>query len=141
MDPYNRLLLTAELKRDEGVRLKPYTDTVGKLTIGTGRNLSDMGISAFENDHLLSNDIVRVESELDEHMLWWRSLDPVRQRVLANMCFNLGIGKLLGFKHTLHLIQSSQYTQAADAMLQSKWAMQVNQRAVRLTNMMRLGQT
>ncbi len=56
------------------------------------------------------------------------------------MCFNLGLGGLLGFKETLHLIQSGQYVLAADAMLESKWAAQVKQRAVRLANMMRSGQ-
>ncbi len=133
-------LLCAELKRDEGVRLKPYRDTVDKLTIGTGRNLDDVGISDAENDYLLINDIHRVERDLDQYLPWWRGLDDVRQRVLANMCFNLGIGKLLGFKQTLQLIQSDQYEAAARAMLTSKWASQVKQRAVRLANMMRIGQ-
>ncbi len=133
-------LLCAELKRDEGVRLKPYRDTVDKLTIGTGRNLDDVGISLAENDCLLINDIHRVERDLDQYLPWWRGLDDVRQRVLSNMCFNLGIGKLLGFKQTLQLIQSGQYEAAARAMLQSKWANQVKQRAVRLAAMMRVGQ-
>lgn len=127
--------------RDEGVRLKPYRDTVGKLTIGTGRNLDDVGISIDENDYLLMNDISRVERELDQYLPWWRGLDAVRQRVLANMCFNLGIAGLLGFKQTLQFIQSGQYEAAASAMLASKWASQVKQRAVRLADMMRVGQT
>ena len=49
------------LKRHEGLRLKPYQDTIGKLTIGYGRNLDDRGISKEEAEYLLRNDISRVK--------------------------------------------------------------------------------
>lgn len=140
MNAQTLTLLRAELKRDEGVRLKPYRDLVGKLTIGTGRNLDDMGITENENNYLLNNDIFRVQAELTAYLPWWQALDAVRQRVLANMCFNLGINKLLGFQHSLYLVQIGQYDQAAEAMLQSHWAKQVGVRAVRLAEMMRRGE-
>ena|ERR1043165_3572993 len=139
MDTANRIQLCTELKRDEGVRLKPYTDTTGHLTIGTGRNLTTLGISGEENDQLLQNDISRVEKALDTHLPWWRELDPVRQRVLMNMGFNCGIDTLLTFEKTLSLIQHRQYEAAADEMLRSRWAKQVGQRAQRLSRMMRRG--
>ncbi|SIT68805.1 MULTISPECIES: lysozyme [Burkholderiaceae] len=82
--------LLAELSRDEGRRLKPYLDTVGKTTIGVGRNLTDVGIAESECDLLLENDVMRSVVWLDRHLPWWRSLDAVRQRVLINMAFNLG---------------------------------------------------
>src|SRR5574341_784631 len=75
--------LMAELKRDEGVRLKPYRDTVGKLTIGAGRNLDDKGISAVEATILLANDIEEVCAALDAELAWWRDLDGVRQRAIC----------------------------------------------------------
>ncbi len=133
-------LLIAELKRDENVLLKPYLDSVGKLTIGTGRNLDEVGISLDENGYLLMNDISRVKRELDQQLPWWRELDAARQRVLMNMGFNLDITKLLEFKRTLQFIQSGQYEAAAIEMLASKWANQVKRRLVRLVNMMKLGQ-
>lgn len=139
MDLHTLRQLRAELKRDEGVRLKPYRDLAGKLTIGTGRNLEDVGICLDENDVLLDNDLRRVIADLDAQLPWWKQLDPVRQRVLANMCFNLGLPRLLGFKNTLRLIQTGQYDPAATAMLHSLWAKQVQQRAVRLAHMMRSG--
>lgn len=46
------------LIRHEGLKLKPYRDTVGKLTIGAGRNLNDLGISEREAMFLLDNDIM-----------------------------------------------------------------------------------
>ena len=131
--------LIAELRRDEGTRAKPYLDTVGKLTIGVGRNLDDVGLSDDEIDYLLANDIKRVDADLDRNIPWWRDLDPVRQRVLQNMCFNMGITGLLGFKNTLGLIKRGDYGAAASAMLKSRWAAQVKRRAQRLSEMMRTG--
>ncbi len=132
-------LVTADLRRDEGERLKPYRDTVGKLTIGIGRNLDDVGISAEESAFLLANDIAKVEKQLDERLPWWRTLSINRQRVLINMAFNMGIFGLLGFKNTLAFVQAGDYARAADNMLISKWAKQVKGRAVRLAELMRNG--
>lgn len=135
----DRARLTADLIRDEGVRLRPYRDTVGKLTIGVGRNLDDVGISRLEAETLLQNDIAKVEAQLDAALPWWRSLDDDRQRVLANMAFNMGINGLLGFKNTLELIHTGRYLDAAQRMLETKWAHQVGVRAQRLALMMRDG--
>lgn len=128
--------LAAELTRDEGLRLKPYVDTVGKLTIGVGRNLTDVGISETEAQLLLRNDIAAAEQLLDAHIAWWRRLDEDRQRVLVNMAFNLG-PRLLEFKRTLYYVANGDYESAAAAMLESKWAQQVGPRAVRLADRMR----
>ncbi|MCF2133862.1 MULTISPECIES: glycoside hydrolase family protein [Burkholderiaceae] len=130
--------LLSELSRDEGRRLKPYLDTVGKTTIGVGRNLTDVGIAESECDLLLENDVMHSVTWLDHHLPWWRSLDAVRQRVLINMAFNLG-GKLLTFADTLAAMQRGDYAKAANGMLASKWATQVGARACRLATMMRTG--
>lgn len=131
--------LAAELTRDEGERLRMYTDTVGKETIGVGRNLTDKGIRKDESALMLSNDIAETCASLNQRLPWWNTLTDARQRVLANMAFNMGMGGLLGFKNTLELVRTGKYSAAADAMLQSKWATQVGQRAVRLSDMMRAG--
>lgn len=164
MDPLNREVLKAELKRDEGfIVSRTYRCTENKLSAGCGRNLDDVGLSAAELDlfgvslaHVrkkgltasqaeicLDNDIDRSMADLDRYLPWWRQLDPVRQRVLVNMCFNMGIGNsqkgLLSFTNTLALIRDGQFAQAAANMLVSKWARQVKARAVRLADLMRLG--
>lgn len=131
--------LLKQLDLHEGLELKPYKDTVGKLTIGVGRNLTDRGISKEEAYYLLRNDVAIAITELDKNLSWWKGLDEIRQRVLADMCFNLGITKLLGFKNTLELIRKGDYESAASAMLNSLWAKQVKGRATRLANMMRTG--
>jgi lysozyme len=125
-----------QLLLHESIRLMPYRDTVGKLTIGVGRNLTDVGISQDEAHYMLTHDIVKVSSQLDSHLPWWRELSEVRQRVVADMCFNLGIGGLLKFVNTLAAVKSGDYTAAASGMRASKWYSQVGVRGRRLVKMM-----
>jgi len=129
--------LTADLIQDEGRRLKPYRDSVGKLTIGVGRNLDDVGISDTECWTMLTNDIARVSATLDAKLPWWRQLDDDRQNVLANMTFNMGIGGLLGFAHFLVALKAGDYEEASKQMLDSEWARQVGDRAIRLAVVIR----
>jgi lysozyme len=131
--------LVSELTRDEGVRLKVYTDSVGIPTIGVGRNLRDVGISVEESRALLDADIQKVVDQLDSKLPAWKTLDEVRQRVLLNMGFNMGVDKLLQFHTTLGLAFTGRFSEAADAMLDSQWARQVGSRATRLAAMMRSG--
>lgn len=123
----------------EGESLKLYKDTVGKYTIGIGRNLSDRGITKEESKFLFQTDYNLVISELDRGLPWWRKLDEVRQKVLFDMCFNLGLPKLLSFKNTLEAVRTGEYDKAAAGMLNSLWAKQVKGRATRLANMMLTG--
>ncbi len=128
------------LTKHEGVREKPYLDTVGKLTIGVGRNLDDVGLFPDEIQFLLSNDIKRSWKGLVEKLPWVEQLDEVRQHVLLDMCFNLGLNGLMQFKNTLVLIEKGAYANAAGQMLKSKWAGQVGKRALRLSKMMETGE-
>lgn len=131
--------LVAELTRDEGVRLKPYRCTAGKLTIGIGRNLDDVGISAREAEAMLRADISRTEEELDKLMPWWRQLDEARQRVVVNMAFNMGAAEVSRWRNWHQLLQSGRFDEAATSMLQTLWARQVGPRATRLAALMRAG--
>ncbi|PKN79203.1 MAG: lysozyme [Candidatus Cloacimonetes bacterium HGW-Cloacimonetes-1] len=129
-----------QLVRHEGLRLKPYRCTAGKLTIGIGRNLDDCGISQTEAYVLLENDIQNCEKQLlDEIPEIYNPLDEVRKSVLLNMCFNLGIGGLLRFNNTLAIIAAGDWERAANGMLASKWAKQVGRRAIELSELMRKG--
>ena len=92
--------LRAQLLLHEGLRRFPYVDTVGKLTIGVGRNITDVGISETEAMYLLVNDIDACIRDLAT-FTWFPELDPIRQRVLVDMRFNLGPSRFRGFKNTL----------------------------------------
>lgn len=131
--------LVRQIELHEGVRLKPYRCTAGKLTIGVGRNLEDRGITMAEARMLLANDLADVRNGLLNALPWVGNLDDVRQRVLVDMAFNLGIQGLLQFERTLGAVRGGEYQRAATMMLQSKWAKQVGQRAERLSRMMLTG--
>lgn len=144
LNDLDRYKLRTQLRVDEGVRRFPYTDTVGKLSIGVGRNLTDVGLSESEIDVLLDNDIDRSIADLDRYLPWWRSLDEPRQRVLANMAFNMGIGApggrgLRSFVNTLESIRTGDYEAAARGMEASLWYRQTGDRARRLVAIMRTG--
>lgn len=132
-------LLKQDLTRDEALRLKPYRCTSGKLTIGVGRNLDDVGITADEALLLLDNDIRNVLAELDRALPWWRRMSEPRQRALANMAFNVGVPRLLGFKLMLAALQASDFAGAAREAIDSKWARQVGARAHRIASMLAEG--
>ena len=131
--------LKQDLKLDEGLKLKPYHCTADKLTIGIGRNLADVGISEDEAMILLENDIKSAYGALDRNVKWWRKMHEPAQRALCNMCFNLGITRLLKFKKMLSALERGDYHTAADEALNSKWAKQVGSRADRIANLIRKG--
>jgi lysozyme len=132
--------ISSQLRRDEGVEKFPYLDTVGKTTIGVGRNLTDVGLSDTEIDLLLSNDIQKVLTQLQVRLPYFEALDPARQGVLANMTFNLGFAGLEGFPRMLSAFAQGDWERAASEMLESRWATQVGARAERLAEQTRTGQ-
>jgi lysozyme len=126
------------LLRHEGLRLKPYRDTVGVLTIGVGHNL-DEGISEEVALFMLRLDIAEAMAELHAAYPWFAKLDNVRQEVLVDMAFNLGAPRLANFRKTLAALAAGDWQTAHDEMLASKWAEQVGHRAVELARMILSG--
>lgn len=146
MTPQDRASLTADLMLDEGTgpmrhgRLLAYQDTLGYWTVGFGRNLQGRGLSMAEAQMLLENDIDDVLLEMGRAFPWAAGMNGVRQRVLANMLFNLGLTKLQGFTHTLTAMRERRYKDAADGMRASKWYRQVGKRGERLAQEMETGE-
>lgn len=132
------MTLFEQLEQHEGRERFPYTDSVGKLSIGVGRNLEDRGLSDDEIDYLLANDLKEVFADL-ETFPWWTGLDPVRRNVLADMRFNLGPARFRQFRLMLAAVAAGDYDKAAAQMLASKWAGQVKGRAVTLARQMKAG--
>lgn len=129
-----------QLRRDEASRNFPYTDSVGKLTIGIGRNLTDRGISDSEINFMLSNDVTATQTGLTNALAWYAGLDEARRGVLENMAFNMGLHGLLAFHKMLTFLEAGEYDQAATEMLNSKWAGQVGDRAKRLALQLQTGE-
>ena len=141
----NLTLLDKELRRDEGVKYVKYPDSKGIPTTGVGHNLKASPLPAGwtfplndgQVNQLLNHDLTVTFAALDLHLPWWRTLSEVRQRVVANMAFNMGIDGLLEFKNTLNFIKTTDYKAASFGMLQSAWSKQVGERADRLAQAMK----
>ena len=157
---YDRTLLIEKLIEHEGLVLQVYKDSLGIDTIGIGRNLEDRGITKEELDtmdipnmdviyewginevdavYLATNDVEIVENELLNAHPCVAELDAVRQLVLVDMAFNMGVPRLRKFKKMWAAIHDNNYMTAAKEMLDSKWAIQVKSRSHKLANMMHHG--
>ncbi|KDC51949.1 hypothetical protein TW82_08980 [Pseudoalteromonas fuliginea] len=132
--------LKAQLLRYEGLSLKPYRCTEGKLTIGIGRNLEDKGLSLDEVDYLLNNDINNVIAQVAVHIRVFKLLNETKKIILLDMAFNLGVAGLCKFKNMLRALEDKNYPLAAAEMLDSRWAKQVGVRADELAQKMALGE-
>lgn len=146
--------MITRIKLHEGCSLKPYKCPAGKLTIGIGRNTEDNpftveelrvvgdwknGITREAAHYLCKNDIERCIIELKKHLKFFDELDNERKYALIDLCFNLGINKLLTFKKTLASIACGNYRTAAEQLLQSKYASQVGKRAKRIAILIETG--
>lgn len=143
------------LKIHEGLKLYPYYCPSKKKTIGIGRNVDDNpltveelrvigddwehGITKEQAMYLCRNDINRCISELKKNLPWFENLDKDRKYALIDLCFNMGIKKLLTFKKTLASIACGNYEKAAEQLLQSKYAKQVGERALRISILIKTG--
>ena len=157
---YRKEHLLQELVKHEGLRLQVYQDTLGIDTIGIGRNLKDRGISKEELDELdiptidhvyeygiteadamllAENDVQIVEEELLRAHPCVEELDAVRQLVLVDMAFNMGVPRLCKFKKMWNAIHENKFDVASKEMLDSRWANQVKSRSVKLANAMHNG--
>ena len=142
------MTLSDQLRRDEGERPRPYKDDLGNWTWGIGHNLTNP-LSHLVIDLLakgdvegamlecLGEDIAAARGGLTAVLPWYWALSDARRGVIENMAFNLGIGGLLGFRRMLAHCQAGEWDAAARAMLDSKWAGQVGDRAGRLAEQMR----
>ena len=158
---YDRTKLIDKLILHEGLKLQVYKDTLGIDTIGIGRNLEDRGISKQELDdmdiptiehiyeygitetdavYLATNDVQIVEEELLKAHPCVAELDAVRQLVLVDMAFNMGVPRLRKFKKMWAAVHAKDFPTAAKEMLDSRWANQVKSRATKLANAMHNGE-
>ncbi len=133
--------LKSQLTLSESYEEFPYVDTVGKISIGIGHNLTDRGLSKQVIDQIYEEDVKVAIEDLDKIFsdFDWRSLSENRQLVLLDMSFNMGYDRFSRFFQTIEYIRKELFQEAAVQMLRSKWAKQVKGRAKKLARMMEQG--
>jgi lysozyme len=137
----NRTALTRLLEQHEGREAKPYKDTAGHLTIGIGRNLDANPLSDDEIEYLFNNDVNRVWKECTAKLaaFGFGALDDVRQHVLMDLTFNVGITGVLQFSKMLAAVARRDFDEAAVQLMDSKAATQEPNRIKQLAKMMKTG--
>ena len=133
----NREAVRKRLIEEEGLRLFPYTCTSDKLPLGVGRNIQDRGISDITALQMLDEDIDLCVHELEKNISWWDEAPAGIQEVLIDLCFNMGISRLMLFTKTLQYLSHGDMENAADELLDSRYATMVPKRAKRNADIIR----
>jgi lysozyme len=139
--------LEDRIKRHEGLRLRPYLDSLGHYTIGYGHEITSTealmykeGVTLEWASETLQADIQSHRDALLQALPWMTKIDPVREDVFVELCFNLGLAGLLAFHRTLTDAEDGMWVKCSVDLLLSKWATQVKGRAVELAQIIRTGQ-
>ena len=112
----------------------PYKDSLGYLTIGVGRNLEHNGITQAEAMAMLEHDMAVAEMALRKEypvLFQTEHLDDVRRDAIVNLCFNMGIVRLSGFKKMIAALDERDWARAAKEAKSSRWATQVQPERVK----------
>ena len=127
------------LKRHEGFKQFPYLCTAGKLTVGYGRNLDDVGLSEYEAEFLLLQDIKHATKRLTIIFPEFYQFTVNRQAALIDLMVNIGSRKFLLFRKMIIAIKRNDWEDAANEAKDSKWHKQVGQRAIEIEELLKLG--
>lgn len=124
------------IERHEGCRYLPYVDSVGVQTIGIGHNLHKQ-LSRAAVEQIFRDDIADAKADCLHQFPWYADLTERRQWAMIDLCFNMGINRLLAFKNFLLAMSLGDYDTAADHLLDSLYAKQVKGRAHEIAGMIR----
>ena len=138
MTPEMLVKLKHSLIAHEGYEKFPYIDSVGKMTIGIGYNISDRGMTDEWINTQYLEDVTYFYSKWNEFP-WFAKLNEARQIVLIDFSF-MGWQKVLEFKGLFKALALDDYEQASKEMLHSEWADQVKNRSTQLAQGMLSGE-
>jgi lysozyme len=139
--------LRKELAADEGCVKKIYLDHLGKKTVGIGHLCQEgdpefwksIGTEVAQDrvDELFGKDIAWTMADCRDIVPKFDDMPREVRLILANMIFNMGRSRIIGFRKMLAAVDERDWSTAADEMHDSKWRRQVPARAERLIKRMR----
>ena len=132
------------IMQHEGLRLSPYRDTLGNWTVGYGHRLPvaipGLRITEAHAKRQLSVDIgvaiTAVHRWLDGR---GDGVEGPRWGCLVDVAFNVGYRSLCGFHRMRAAVIACDWGRAACELLDSRWAVQVPNRAAVDAEIMRTG--
>lgn len=144
---FNMSAYQCQLKIHEGVKYVSYNDSVGLPTGGIGHLLrtneltkylplgtaisADQVTQWFEQDAAISISGAMRLIGTDV----WGDLTDIRKRACADLCYNLGEGRLSKFKRFIAGMKSGDYNLAGQSLRDSKWFTQVARRGPNIITM------
>ena len=139
--------LREQLKIDEGVKYEVYDDHLGYKTFGIGHLVtpedeeygSPCGtpVAVDRVNSVFDKDVETYISESEKVFGNLQQMPEEAQQVIVNMCFNMGAPRLGQFKKFIKAIHDEDWKTASVEMLDSRWAKQVGDRAIRLSDRIR----
>ena len=129
--------LIDRLKVSEGFRESVYKDTLGIDTIGYGFAIKDLVLSEEISEMILKEKVEALIGRIEDKFDWFVEMPPEVQSVIVECCYQLGLYGFSKFKKTLAHLKEKEFKQAADEMLDSRWAKQTPNRANMLAQIVR----
>jgi lysozyme len=129
--------LLKEIKRHEGFEPRVYKCTEGVDTIGYGFAIKDLYLDEDIAELILMRKIQQLLERIIVAFSWFESSPEEVKFVVTNMCYQLGLKGFSKFKKTIYYLETEQYEEAADEMLDSLWYKQTPNRAKELSDIIR----
>ncbi len=135
------------IKLEEGWSSKPYYCSEKFPTVGYGERIGNKGdplpnITRTEKQALqfLRERIFEITNRLVAHKpKAWNNCNEQRQAVLISLCYQLGVTGVLKFNNMWAALERNDFELASKEMLNSLWAKQTKNRALRHSKTMKDG--
>ena len=129
--------LLKNIKESEGFVEHVYDDSLGIPTIGYGFAIKDLILDKDIATEILSRKIKKLINRVDGKFDWFNEANDEIKEVVVEMCYQLGVGGFSKFKKTISYFAAKDYKKASVEMLDSLWAKQTPNRAIKLSNQMK----
>lgn len=129
MTEQDRAQCRQSIIRHEGFSPRPIPDAHGTVVLGYGWNPCRWPMTEAQALFILDQQMDVKWNELVKAWPPLASCDGPRQRALLELCYQVGVDGLLGFRQLLHAVATKNHQQAAVEIMNSRLAQQTPQRA------------
>ena len=129
--------LIEKIKEHEGFRDRVYKCSEGFDTIGYGFAIKDLVLDEDIAEMILERKLKKLTDAIRSKIDWFDDSPQEVQDVVTNMCYQIGLSGFLKFKKTIYYLETEQYQEASEEMLDSLWARQTPNRAKELSEIIR----
>ena len=129
--------LIEDIKESEGFRDKVYKDTLGIDTIGYGFAIKDLVLEEDICDIILARKVEKLVVKVNDKFPFLQGIPVDKAEIVIEMCYQMGVTGVSKFKKMIKHLENGNFEKASVEMLDSKWAKQTPNRALKLSNRMK----